>query len=95
MTRRVTVPATGPAVRFVYELECTQADTFSFSLPYAPLSPTLDRRATHIDFIEKDGSKPGRIIVEEAKSPRLPTGVPFSRTECYFNDQTGRTVFYG
>jgi hypothetical protein len=54
----------------------------------------LNRRATHIDFVERDGRKPGRIIVEEAKSPRLPTGVPFSQTECYFNDQTGEGLVF-
>jgi hypothetical protein len=69
LMRRVTVPATGPVVKFVYELECKKGDSFGFSLPYAPLSLSLNKSATHLDFIGKNGEKAGRIMVEDAKSP--------------------------
>ena len=46
LTRRTTVPASGPAVKFVDELECKRPDSFGFSLPYAPLTPKLNKVAT-------------------------------------------------
>lgn len=94
LTRRVTVPAAGPAVKFVYELECKKGDSFSFSLPYAPLSPKLSKKATHLDVIGPTGEKAGRILVGDAKSPTLPAGSPYGRTECYFNQQTGEGIVF-
>jgi hypothetical protein len=94
LTRRVTVPATGSVVRFVYELECKKADSFGFSLPYAPLSPSLNKSAIHLDFLSGNGAKVGRIIVEDAKSPVLHTGSPYTRAECYFNGETGEGVVF-
>jgi len=94
LTRRVTVPATGPVVKFIYELECKKADTFVFYLPYAPLSPSLNKSATYLDSIGKDGEKTGRIIVEDAKSPTLHTGSPYTRAECYFNNETGEGIVF-
>jgi hypothetical protein len=94
MTRRVTVPTTGPAVKFAYELECKKADSFGFYLPYAPLSPNLNKSATHLDFISETGEKEGRIIVEDAKSPSLHTGSPYTGTECYFNNETGEGIVF-
>jgi hypothetical protein len=82
MTRRVTVPTTGPAVKFVYELDCKKADSFVFYLPYAPLSPSLNKSATYLDFIGKDGEKAERVMVEDVKSPTLHTGSPYTRAEC-------------
>ena len=94
LTRRVTIPATGAAVNFVYELECKTRDSFVFYLPYAPLSPKLNRKANFIGFIERNGQAPGRIMVEEAKSPTLQTGSPYTRTECYFNSETGEGIVF-
>ncbi len=94
LTRRVTVPATGAAVNFVYELECKTRDSFVFYLPYAPLSAKLNRKANFIGFIERNGQVPGRIIVEEAKSPTLQTGSPYTRAECYFNNETGEGIVF-
>jgi len=94
MTRRVTVPTTGPAVKFVYELECKKADSFVFYLPYAPLSPSLNKSATYIEFIGKDGEKTGRIWVEDVKSPTLHASSPYTRAECYFNNDTGEGIVF-
>jgi len=94
LTRRITVPAVGPEVKFVYELECKTADTFVFYLPYAPLSPSLNKSATYLDLIGKNGEKAGRIIVEDAKSPALHTGPPYTRAECYFNSETSEGIVF-
>jgi hypothetical protein len=94
LTRRITVPATGPAVKFVYELECKKADTFGFSLPYAPLSPKFNKKAALVDLVGTSGKKAGRTIVEDAKSATLPTGSPYNRAECYFNRETGEGVVF-
>jgi hypothetical protein len=94
LTRRVTVPATGPAVKFVYELEATTSDIFGFSLPYAPLWPKLNKSATYVEVICASGQKAGRILVEETKSPTLPAGSPHTRTACYFNDQSGEGLVF-
>jgi hypothetical protein len=94
LLRRITVPATGPEVKFAYELECTKADSFGFSLPYAPLSPRLNRSATHVQRFGEDGRKTGRILVEEVKSPTLHAGPPYARTECYFSQETGEGIVF-
>ena len=94
LMRRITVPAKGPVVKFVYELECKMADSFVFYLPYAPLSPSLNKSATHLDFIGADGKEAGRIIVEDAKSPTLHTGSPYTRAKCYFNNETGEGIVF-
>ena len=94
MMRRVTVPATGPAVKFVYELECKKADSFVFYLPYAPLSPSLNKSATYIELVGKDGKKARRIWVEDVKSPTLPAGSPYNRAVCYFNSETSEGIVF-
>jgi len=94
LTRRVTVPATGPVVKFVYELEATTSDIFGFSLPYAPLWPKLNKRATFAELIGANGEKAGRVIVEDVQSPTLHTGSPYDRAECYFNDQSGEGLVF-
>jgi hypothetical protein len=94
MTRWVTVPTIGPAVKFAYELECKKADSFVFYLPYAPLSPSLHKSATSIEFIGKDGEKAGRIRVEDVKSPTLNTSSPYNRAACYFNSETGEGIVF-
>jgi hypothetical protein len=71
LTRRITVPATGPAVKSVYELECKKADTFGFSLPYAPLTPKFDKKATHVDLVGPSGEKAGRTFVEDVNPGRV------------------------
>ena len=95
LKRRITVPATGPEVRFVYELECKRADSFGFSLPYAPLSPRLDRSATYPELIGRNGVKAGHIRVDDVKSPTLHTGPPFAWAECFFNHETGEGIVFG
>lgn len=94
LTRRITVSATGPEVKFVYELECKTADTFVFYLPYAPLSPSLNKSATYLDLVGKNGEKAGRIIVEDAKSPTLHAGPPYTRAECYFSSETSEGIVF-
>jgi hypothetical protein len=94
MKRRVTVPATGSAVKFVYELECYKVDSFGFMLPYAPLSEKLNKSATYPEFIGRNGVKARRTRVEDVKSPRLQTGPSFNRTECFFNSETGEGLIY-
>ena len=94
LTRRVTLPATGSTIQFVYQLECKKADSFGFSLPYAPLSPKLNKSATHLDFIGKKGDIQARVIVEDAKSPTLHTSSPYNRAECYFNNQSGEGIVF-
>ncbi len=74
LTRRVTVPASGPVVTFVYELQCRKVNNFDFTLPYAPLSPKLNKLATSVSFIGADGRKAARVNVEDAVMPALHAG---------------------
>ena len=94
LTHRVTVPATGAAVKFVYELECKQADNFAFNLPYAQLTPRLNKSATYPELIGRNGAKAGRIRLDDVKSPRLHTGPPFSWAECFFSSETGEGLVF-
>jgi len=94
LTRRITVPATGPVVRFAYELECKKSDSFGFSLPYAPLAPQLSKSAAYHEIIRENGETVGRIIVEDVKSPGLQTGSPYGRSECRFSTQTGEGIVF-
>ena len=94
LTRRVTVPVTGPVVKFIYELEATTSDIFGFSLPYAPLWPKFNKSASYAELIGVDGEKARRLIVEDVNSSRLPAGSPYDRTACYFSDQTGEGLVF-
>ena len=94
LTRRITIPAMGPAVKFVYELECKKPDSFGFSLPYAPLSPKLNKSATFPEFIGRNGRKTGRIMVADTQSPKLHTGPPYTWAECFFNNETREGIVF-
>ncbi|HEY3414322.1 MAG TPA: hypothetical protein VGM51_14890, partial [Armatimonadota bacterium] len=94
MTHRVTVPPTGSAVEFIYELKCIKEDSFSFYVPYAPLSPRFNRLATSINFIGSNGIKTNRIRTEEVKSPTLNTGSYFGQTDCYYSNETGEGIIF-
>ena len=94
LTRRATVPAAGPAVKFAYELECKTSGSFGFSLPYAPLSPQLSKSAAYQEIIGRNGETASRIIVEAVKSPALPTGSPYTRAECRFSTTSGERIVF-
>jgi hypothetical protein len=94
LARRVTVPATGPVIKIVYELEATTTDSFGFSLPYAPLSPKLNKVATHAELFDATGATAGRVIVEDAGTPTLHTGSPYNRAECHFDERTGAGLVF-
>ena len=93
VTRRTTVPAAGPVVKFVYELECLAAGDFALSLPlWAPLSEEMNRQAQYVEYQGASGVKAGRILVQEVKSPTLHLGPPYTGAECYFNSESGEGV---
>ncbi len=94
LTRRITVPDTGPEVKFEYELECIKSDNLSVSLPYAPLSSKLDTTAAYRDFIGPDGRKTRRLQVETVKSPKLRPAAPYTRTECFYNSGSGEGILF-
>lgn len=97
-TRRITVPAGGPAVKFCYEVECTAPEqsplvSEGLVLPRAPLWPKLNKEAVfHDEFIGRDGRKTTGMMVRDAGAPALHPGAPYARAECFFNDQTGEGV---
>ena len=94
MTRRVTLPPTGSSVKFIYELKCIKEESFSFYLPYAPLSARLNRLATSINFIGSNGIKTNRIRSEALKSPTLNTGSYYGQTDCYYSNESGEGIIF-
>jgi hypothetical protein len=58
------------------------------------MSPKLNKAATHVELLGRDGVRTGRIIVADAKSPTLHTRSPYTRAECYFSGETGEGVVF-
>ena len=90
VTRTTTVPASGPVVKFVYELECIQSGDFAFSLPFwAPLAERMDREARYVELLRSKRREEGAHHRSECEVAHDPHQSVVHGAQCYFDSKTG------